>query len=91
MKVLKRNGNLQDFNLDKIKTTLICTAEDLKEPLNSSDLNNLLSEINKAINRYKDPISYKDVHNTVTCTLKDMGFLDMSRAYDEFQLSFVNK
>lgn len=92
MKVLKRNGNLQDFDLEKIRTTLICTADDLKEPLNESDIHNLLTEINKAINtKYKDPISHKDIHNTVILTLKEMGFLDMSVAYDKFQSSFVNK
>lgn len=92
MDVLKRDGTVQTFDLDKIKSTLICTSNDIKQPLNESDLHNILNGIKKNIdNSFEAQISYKDIHNIVISNLEDIGFNNMARAYDEFETSFVNK
>lgn len=92
MKVSKRNGQLQDFNLEKIKTSLACTSNDIREPLNKSDLDNISTMVEENIhNKFSGQITYVDVHNVVFSTLKDMGFTDMAKAYNEFEMSFVNK
>jgi transcriptional regulator NrdR family protein len=92
MKVLKRNGQTQEFSLEKIKTTLICTSTDIHQPLTDSDLNNLMDEIEKQVYKnFTDEVASKQIHFIVIETLNLMGFTNIAKAYNEFENSFVNK
>lgn len=92
MNVIKRNGQTQAFNLEKIKTSLICTSSDIKQPLTESDLNNILAQIESLIYKMDtNQITYVQIHMTVLEVLSQLGFKNIANAYDEFENSFVNK
>ncbi len=92
MQVLKRNGQLQDFNIEKVKTSIECTSNDINQPLTASDINQISNEVEETVNKkYKNPVDYRDIHNTVVIVLKEMGFSSMAKSYDESENSFVHK
>ena len=88
MKVLKRSGKLEDFDLKKIQKCLECISDSFEGLLTNSDISNLISEINqKVTENYTEQITYKEIRTIVAQTLNDMGFSKASKAYDEFQKS----
>lgn len=88
MKVLKRSGKIEDFDLKKIQKSLECIAVSVEGLLTNSDISNLVSAISKKITEsYTDQITYKEIRGVVTETLAKMGFSKVAKAYDEFQKS----
>ena len=47
MKVKKRNGSLQDFNMDKVKLTLERVSDDQGRPFTAADINRLTDAIER--------------------------------------------
>lgn len=84
MKVIKRNGRLQEFDANKIKVSIMRTSDDLKQPLNSSDIDNITQSIEGIIRTYnQDSIKAQDIHRIVVEELRKYGFHRIAEAYDE--------
>lgn len=84
MKVIKRNGRLQEFDINKIKISIMRTSDDLKEPLNSSDIDNVTQSIEDIIKTYnQDSIKAQEIHRIVVEELRKYGFQHIAQAYDE--------
>lgn len=84
MKVIKRNGRLQEFDINKIKISIMRTSDDLKEPLNSSDIDNVTQSIEDIIKTYnQDSIKAQDIHRIVVEELRKYEFSHIAEAYDE--------
>lgn len=84
MKVIKRNGRLQKFDINKIKVSIMRTSDDLKEPLNSADIDNITRSIEDTIKTYnQDSIKAQEVHRIVVEELRKCGFNHVAEAYDE--------
>ena len=49
MKVIKRDGRLQELDLEKIKISILCATNESKELLNESDVKILVEDINSKI------------------------------------------
>jgi transcriptional regulator NrdR family protein len=92
MKVLKRTGNLEDFNLEKVKISIKGAAEDFKEPLTESDLNFIAAQVEKGIfGKHQNQVSYRDIHFLVVDVLKLVGFPNIALGYDQSGLSHVRE
>ena len=88
MKVLKRSGKIENFELKKIQKCLECISDSFEGFLTSSDISNLVFEINKKITEnYTEQITYKEIRAIIIQTLNDMGFPKVSKVYDDFQKS----
>lgn len=84
MKVIKRNGRLQEFDINKIKVSIMRASDDLKEPLNSSDIDRVAQSIEGTIKTYnQDSIKAEDIHRIVVEELRKYGFHHIAEAYDE--------
>lgn len=82
MKVIKRDGRIVEFNLDKIKLTLERVSDETEQPFPSSDIDKLSKEIIKRVKLRKiDPIKSSMIHDIVVNVLKDAGFYDIAQAY----------
>ncbi|MDD3839360.1 MAG: ATP cone domain-containing protein [Clostridia bacterium] len=82
MKVIKRDGRIVEFNLDKIKLTLERVSDETEQPFPGSDIDKLSKEIIKRIKlRKTDPIKSSMIHDIVVNVLKDAGFYDIAQAY----------
>ncbi|EYE89355.1 ATPase [Fervidicella metallireducens AeB] len=82
MQVIKRDGRLQDFDLDKIIRSIGAASDDVDEPMNSSDLHNIAKNIKDEIQATgKDKIDYSEIRQLVVNKLKEYGFKDIAEAY----------
>jgi transcriptional regulator NrdR family protein len=92
MKVLKRSGNLEDFNIEKVKISVGRVSDEMEEPLTDSDLNFIAAQVEKGIfEKHQGQVSYRDVHFLVVDVLKLVGFPKIAAQYDRSSLSQVRE
>ncbi|MDV4152102.1 ATP cone domain-containing protein [Clostridium sp. AL.422] len=87
MKIIKKDGRLEEFNINKIKTSIENAAKDSGSFLNSSDLRILADDIQKTILAIrKDPCitSSYEVTGIIFSILRNDGFSNILKAYIEF-------
>ena len=84
MKVIKRDGRLQDFDLSKIKTSISRASDDADQPFNESDLYNLARDIENHIESLgNDSIKAEDIQQRVLEKLEKEGFQVVAKFYYE--------
>lgn len=84
MKVIKRDGKLQNFDLGKIKTSITRASDDAKEPFNVSDIENIAKEIKEEVKALqKDIVSSEAIQSLVLSALEKAGFNLVAKYYTE--------
>ncbi|MBU3142398.1 ATP cone domain-containing protein [Clostridium sp. CF012] len=84
MKVIKRDGRLQEFDLSKIKTSIDRASDDARQPLNESDLENLARNIQKDLKNYQKESIHSDIiQKFVLLELEKQGFKVVSEYYKQ--------
>ena len=84
MKVIKRDGRLQEFDLSKIKTSIDRASDNAEQPLNESDIENLARSIEKSLKNYqKDSIHSDIIQNFVLRELENQGFKIVAKYYNQ--------
>lgn len=84
MKVIKRDGRLEDFALTKIKTSIERASDDAQQPFNVSDISNLAMGIEAGIKKLqKDTITSDIIQNFVLSELVKEGFEIVSKYYNQ--------
>ena len=84
MKVIKKDGRLQDFDLEKIKISILSATNDSKELLNESDVKILVQDINskmKEVRKDCEDTSSYEISGIVIAVLKRDGFSDIIEKY----------
>ena len=91
MKVLKRNGSLQDFDIEKIRYSIANASDSIRKPLTEGDLHALSKEVLGALGKKgEDTVRFDELHKLVVGALRDTGFYDVAQEYDASELSKVN-
>ena len=84
MKVIKRDGRLQEFDLSKIKTSIYRASDDAEQPLNESDIENLAKSIEKGLKNYQKDSIHSDIIQTfVLRELESQGFKIVAKYYNQ--------
>jgi len=84
MKVIKRDGRLQNFDLSKIKTSIYRASDDASQPLNESDIDNVAKSIEKSLKNYqKDSIHSDIIQKFVLRELEKQGFKIVAEYYNQ--------
>ncbi|KRQ86891.1 Transcriptional repressor NrdR [Caloramator mitchellensis] len=87
MKVRKKDGRIEDFDMDKLITTVENASDDVKEPMNLSDVENVVQEVEKRLIDEKIEVLDSDfIKDVVVEKLIEFGFKDVAKAYQEFKL-----
>lgn len=86
MKVRKRNGFIYDFEVNKIKTSILNSALNANISLTDSDVKSLINEILYIINNiHKNNqsrvTSAYELKGIVYCALVNEGFKDIATSY----------
>jgi len=82
MKVIKKNGNLETYDSEKIKKSIANTSDDIRQPLTKADLNTLCSSINDIIyENHKESIAYIEIRKIVEKVLRENGFSEVASHY----------
>lgn len=87
MKIIKKDGRIEEFNVKKIRTSIENAARDNESMLNESDLNIITSDIeNTLLKIRKDTLitSSYEVIGVIFEILKRDGFNSVLKSYVEF-------
>ncbi|TGY42826.1 hypothetical protein E5347_08455 [Clostridium sartagoforme] len=87
MKIIKKDGRIEEFNIKKIKTSIENAARDSESMLNESDLKIITSDIeNTLLKIRKDTLitSSYEVIGVIFEILKRNGFNSVLKSYVEF-------
>ncbi|MBD7913577.1 hypothetical protein H9660_00300 [Clostridium sp. Sa3CUN1] len=87
MKIIKKDGRIEIFDRNKIKTSIENAASDSESMLNESDLNIIISDITKMLEKTrKDSLitSSYEVIGVIFNILKANGFSKLLKSYIEF-------
>lgn len=88
MKIIKKDGRLEEFNIGKIKTSIENAGRDSEVILNESDIKILLDDIKKVFTLIEDNrtiTSSYEVIGIVLDILKKDGFNNILKAYINFE------
>jgi len=85
MKVIKKDGRIQEFDIEKIKLSLERVSDEVNEPFTKSDINNLARAIQETIlTMNKEYIGSSEIRSIVVEQLKRAGFTHIAQAYDDY-------
>lgn len=87
MKVIKRNGLTQEFNINKIKTSIINSADDINTSLTESDANLICTQIEnkiKSIRKDGSNTSSYEIISVIIDVLKENHFSNILDSYINF-------
>lgn len=88
MKIIKKDGRLEEFNYDKIKTSITNSAMDSEQLVNESDLNIIVRDIVKNIEGLRGETSATssyEVIGSIFTVLKRDGFENVIKAYLDYR------
>ncbi len=82
MKIIKKNGSIQEFDLNKICTSIIRAAEDIGIYVNQSDINILTHDIqNKLQTLHRKETSSYEIFGLTLQILIENGYKDIALSY----------
>ena len=88
MKIIKKDGRLEEFNIGKVKTSIENAGRDSETILNESDIKILLEDIEKVLDLIKvnrDTTSSYEVIGVILNILKKDGFNNIAKSYVDFE------
>ncbi|NLM27912.1 MAG: ATPase [Clostridiaceae bacterium] len=86
MKVIKRDGRLQDFDINKVLLTVEYASDSAGAPMASSDIKKVGQVVEEKINSYNtDPIHSSVIQQLVIESLKELGFSTVAKHYSEYR------
>ena len=84
MQVIKRDGRVEELNLEKLIVAIERASDDAHRPLNESDAEHLVRSIGNTIkSQGKDKISVFDIREIVVAELVKWGFGEIAKFYEE--------
>ena len=84
MKVIKRDGRLQELDIEKIKISILSATNESKELLNESDVKILVEDIDSKIKEVRkdgENTSSYEISGIAISILKRDGFSDIVEKY----------
>ncbi|WP_426349882.1 ATP cone domain-containing protein [Alloiococcus sp. CFN-8] len=82
MKVIKRDGRFEDYDISKIKRTICNASDDINKPLTEGDLKNLGDLIDHSIREsFSESVPSNEIRNIIESTLRENGFSAVASSY----------
>ncbi|CAM3008445.1 ATP cone domain-containing protein [Hathewaya histolytica] len=84
MKIIKRSGNIESFNLEKIRTSLENCANDVNVTLTEGDIKTILSDILSTLEKTRkdaSPTSVYEIRGLIYTILINHKFETLCKAY----------
>ena len=84
IKILKKNGELQSFNGEKIKRAIRKSAERACVTLTPSEEKKVVDTVKKQLQYNETPVPVSTVHNMVECALDNIN-ANVAKSYREYR------
>lgn len=84
--IIKKNGQREEFCVNKIKSSLAASSDEAKQPLNESDLTSILHELQQILDG-KTTVSTQQITVIIAGLLYLKGFIGVLQVY----LGYKNK
>ena len=84
IKILKKNGEIQNFNGEKIKRAIRKSAERVCIKLSDSDEKKVVNTVRGQLQYNETPVPVNTVHNMVECALDKVN-PDVAKSYREYR------
>lgn len=87
MNIIKKDGRIEEFKIEKLSTSLSNAANDLNLTLNKSDIKIITEDVEKTIKsiRSNEATSSYEVVGILISTLKNEKFSEILKAYIEYK------
>ncbi|MDZ4992714.1 hypothetical protein GNF80_06950 [Clostridium perfringens] len=87
MNIIKKDGRIEEFKIEKLSTSLSNAANDLDLTLNKSDIKIITEDVEKTIKsiRSNEATSSYEVVGILISTLKNEKFSEILKAYIEYK------
>lgn len=87
MNIIKKDGRIEEFKIEKLSTSLSNAANDLNLTLNKSDIKIITEDVEKTIKsiRSHEATSSYEVVGILISTLKNEKFSEILKAYIEYK------
>ncbi len=84
MKVIKKDGRIQDFDINKVLLTVEYASDAASAPMTGSDIGNIGDFIQEKIDSYgSDRINSSEIQKFVLDALEELGFSIVAKYYSE--------
>lgn len=84
MRVKKRNGKTQAYNIDKIKVAIIKASEDIDQDMPQYMVNRIASKVEEALSKIeKKTVTTSEISEMVEDALMSSSYKDVARSYIE--------
>ncbi|SKA79074.1 ATP cone domain-containing protein [Clostridium sp. USBA 49] len=84
MQIIKKDGRIEKFDINKLKASIENSANDINFPITESDLNIVLNDIKKILNLLRENSSLTssyEVRGIVYHVLINSGFSSVCKSY----------
>jgi transcriptional repressor NrdR len=82
MKVIKKDGSLQNFDIKKVLLSVERASDDANQPMNESDVENVINSIkDRLFNLKKDAVEAELIRDVVIGELQSLGFSTVAEFY----------
>lgn len=86
MEVIKRDGRVQQFDMNKIMITIERASDEANTPMNDSDINIVTGAIKYMVKTENaDRISVENIQNIVINSLNSNGFNSVAKYYSNYK------
>lgn len=88
MNIIKKDGRIEEFKIEKLSTSLYNAANDLDLTLNKSDINIIAKDVEETIRLIREKngnTSSYEVIGTIIDSLKKEKFYEVLKAYIEYK------
>lgn len=83
--VLKRTGSVQPFDIQKLRYSISNASDDIKQPLNSSDIEHIINHILEVLKtKNLNIVESIKLRSMVTDELKDIGYIAVANNYEKY-------
>lgn len=83
MRVIKRDGSLQQFNINKIKRAVLAAASDTGTV--PSDIMNVVTQVEKAALAHESDVSIATIESLIELKLNAAGYEGIAQAYVDYR------
>lgn len=83
MLVIKKNGNMEEFDMDKLRLSIVNSADDIKSILNEGDINTVLNQIKRSLSDLTNNrvTSTYEIRGLIYHALMNNGFKNIVKSY----------